>query len=513
MGQTGVWYQEDSWSRLKCGAGRLIPGPIRSRTGRWLRAWTPYSWQMGSAFRSAYGLLEKSQWWSEERILAYQLERLREVVYHAGKNVPGYRLKFAEHKVGPESISTLDDIRRFPCLTKEDLRNDPELYVAETIPKARLQYVTSGGTTGAPAGFYHISQYNDDLAAAFRLMMWKRIGYLPRSRALDLTASFEGGPLHYAPDRNLLCISISALDCRNFPSYLDAIRDFRPEFIIGFPSTVTLFAQLARDFRLSGVQIRGAITASEVMHQAQRRYISEVFRCRILEWYGLAEYAGFASGCEHSDEYHFFPECGYMELLDAQGFPVREEGGKGEIVLTGFHNWATPFIRYRTGDRGILGKRRCGWCGRNYPTLKEISGRIQEFLVARNGRLIPSSALNVHSGVFDQVWCYQFYQDTPGKVVLNILKKRSYKPSTTESIRQLMLEKLGGDVELEVRFLEEIPRTRRGKHKFIVQKLPAVGRGSPAAWPSSSGQDTYPGSMGAGRGRALVQPDMVNRER
>jgi phenylacetate-CoA ligase len=433
---------------------------------------------MGSAFRSTSALLEISQWWSKERIAAYQLERLREVVSNAAKNVPGYRLKFAEHGVGPESIGTLDDIRRFPCLTKQDLRDAPELYVTEAIPRERLHYVTSGGTTGTPTGFYHISEYNDNIAAAFRLMMWKRIGYSPRLRAVDLTGSFGGGPLHYYPDRNLLCVSISALDCQRFPSYADDIRAFRPQFLIGFPSTVALLAQLVKHFRLSSLQLRGIIVSSEVMYEGQRRVLSEVFGGRILQWYGLAEYAGFASGCEQSDEYHFFPESCYLELLDAQGLPVTAEGGEGEIVLTGFHNVATPFIRYRTGDRAVLGASCCRWCGRNYPTLREISGRIQEFLVARSGRLIPSSALNVHDGLFDEVWSYQFCQDTPGKVVLNVLGKHSYSSSTTERIRRFMLEKLGGDIELELCFPKEIPRTPRGKHAFIVQKLQLPGGGA-----------------------------------
>ena len=472
--ESGLRGRDDLLGRVKGRTRGMLPG-ADSEAGRWLRARAPYSWRMGSAFRRSAGLLAASQWWSAERLAAYQLEKLHEVVVGAAANVPGYRVKFAEHGVGPESLKRLEDMRRFPCLTKEELREAPDRYVSEAIPKERLQYVTSGGTTGAPVGFYHLSEHNDDIAAAFRLTMWRRIGYRPGRPALDLTGSFGGGPLHHYQDRDLLCLSISALDCQRFPSYAQAIAEFRPEFLIGFPSTVSLFAELAAHHGAFELRLRGIITSSEVMMEGQRRAIAAAFGCRVLQWYGMAEYAGFASGCERSDEYHFFPESCYLELLDARGEPVTEEGGVGEIVLTGLHGVATPFIRYRTGDMGVLGSPRCRWCGRNYPLLREISGRRQEFLVARDGRLIPGSALNVHCGLFDQVWGYQFYQERPGAVVLSLLAKPCYEPGATERIRRFVLEKVGGGIELEIRFPAEIPRTGRGKHAFIVQKLAAPG--------------------------------------
>ncbi len=466
----GAWAHDDLLARLKRRAHSIAP---RASTGlgRWLRAAVPYPWLMSSAYRRTLAFLQTSQWWSKEQLAAYQLGRVRAVVSNAAANVPGYRCRFAERGLDSRSIEALDDLRAFPFLTKEDLRDTPEMYVTEAVPRRHLQRVTSGGTTGTPTAFYHLPGYNDDVASAFRLMMWKRAGYEPRVPALDLTGSFDGRPTHYYYDRNLLCVSISALDYLRFPSYASAIRQFRPQFVIGFPSTVTLYAQLARHFHLTHPGLRGVILSSEVMNESQRRYMQAAFGCRILQWYGLSEYAGFASGCEQSSEYHFFPESCYLELVDADGQPVTEEGEEGEIVLTGLYNIATPFIRYRTGDRGVLGAACCRWCGRNYPLLKQIAGRIQEFLVARNGRPVPASALNLHDGLFDQVWSYQFYQDAPGRAVLNILRKPSYGPSTTETIRRFVLAKLGEGFELDIAFPRDIQRTPRGKHAFIVQKL------------------------------------------
>ena len=480
------WRKAQTLGGLGRSARALMPAPLKS-AARWLYVKTPYSWRAGATFRRTSALLERSRRWGKDRILEYQMGRLKDVVLHAAANVPGYGRRFAEYGVTPSTIKTLEDIRKLPCLTKDDLRTNPEWYVARNIPRERLQHVTSGGTTGAPVGFCHVRGYNEAVADAFKLSMWKRIGYSPALRAIDLTSTLEGNPAVPCARRNVLYVSIACLDADRFPSYAQTVRKFRPRFIIGFPSSVAMFAQLLRDSGTDGLDIKGVITASEVLYEHQRRYISERLGCRVLDWYGLAEYCGFASGCEGSDHYHFCPEAGYVELLDSDGLPVEKEGEEGEIVLTGFHNWATPFIRYRTGDRGLLGKGACKACGRSHTLLERISGRLQEYLVAGNGRLVPNTALNLHSSVFDEVLCYQFYQDTPGEIVLSIVRKPSYDPAQTDLIRRTIEQRLGRKTALHIRFVDQIGKTGRGKHRFIVQKLPIE---KAPGGPCGQGRDT-----------------------
>jgi phenylacetate-CoA ligase len=450
--------------------GRLIPSGLKPPLRR-IYSNLPYWWRAGDTLRATYAFLRESESWSRDQVLAYQREKLKELVRHVYANVPAYRKALALLRIDPDSVDSIASIRKFPSLTKGALRHSPSEYVAMDVPEAALQYVMSGGTTGKPVRFCHIRTYNDEVAKAYRLIMWRRAGYRPGARLLDLTASFSGAPLQYAPGSRTAYLSISALGGSNIDDWAEDVRSFRPEFVVGFPSTITLLAQLTRDHDLPRDSVRGIITSSEVMYESQRRYIADVYGCRILSWYGMAEYAGFASGCEHCDEYHFFPQAGILELLDDEGRAVTEEGGEGEIVLTGFHNLATPFIRYRTGDRGVLGPARCDKCGRNHPILKTISGRTQEYLVAGDGRLIPNSALNDHSDVFEYVRSYQFYQDTPGKVRLDVVVRPAYDLDRVESLRRTILRKMGPGIDLEVRLVDRIERTKRGKHRFIVQRL------------------------------------------
>lgn len=458
------------WVGRVLGAGRgVVPAPVKERLRGVYRV-LPTGWRRSPEYRALVRDLAESQWWSAERLAELQLRRLRETVRRAGEHVPAYRARFAGAGVSADTLRTLDDLARFPFLHKDDLRAPGADFLARDIPADRLERFTSGGTTGVPVAFHHVSGEHQDAVRAFQLAMWGRIGFRYEARVLDLTASFAA-PYGHEPDERILRVSIPWLSDEGMPRWLDAVRRFRPGYVLGLSSTVTAFAQLlaAAGERVPG--IRGVVVGSEVLHPWQRELIGDTLGCRVLGWYGMAEAAGYAAGCEHSDEYHFFPEAGVMELVDDAGRPVTEEGAEGEIVLTGFFARATPFIRLRTGDRGVLGARRCARCGRNYPLLRAIHGRTQEFLVAADGRRVPHSALNVHAAIFDGVRRYQLVQERAGDVELRWSAAPSAPADACAPLAARLAAQLGDGFRLTVARVDDIPRTARGKHVFVVRNL------------------------------------------
>jgi len=131
-----------------------------------------------------------------------------------------------------------------------------------------------------------------------------------------------------------------------------------------------------------------------------------------------------------------------------------------------------PFIRYRTGDWGMLKKGKCA-CGRNYHLLKLIRGRWnQEVIYGTTGNVISLTAINAHSEIYDQVKQYQFFQDTPGVVWLRVVRDTGYTDKDTTAILKELNEKLGGTISLRLQFVEDISRTERGKFQFLDQKIP-----------------------------------------
>ncbi|MCC7556434.1 MAG: phenylacetate--CoA ligase family protein, partial [Methanoculleus marisnigri] len=176
-----------------------------------------------------------------------------------------------------------------------------------------------------------------------------------------------------------------------------------------------------------------------------------------------------------STHYHIFPEYGIVELIGRDGRPVEGPGAMGEVVATNLTNFVCPLIRYRTLDVAVLGTDACT-CGRAYPMLERVEGRLQEFIVTKNRRFISMTAVNMHSDIFDNVAQFQFHQEKEGETLLRIVKKPGYGDRDTERILRELDRKFDGDVDVTIRFVDEIPRTRRGKYQFLIQELP-LGQG------------------------------------
>lgn len=460
---------EDTIGRT-LGLARSLASPRVRRMSRALYTLMPMSWRHTSQYRQLSRMLERSQWWNLEQHRDYQLDQLRQVISVAERYSPEYRARFQQLGVGSRTLRSLDDLAQFPFLTKEDLRQNSRRFVLDMLDESQLDRVTSGATTGAPTVFYHQRHQGADVFLAFRLALWKRIGYEFGHRVVDLTMSFDA-PYTYLADRATLGVSITHLDDRHAHEWIDRVVRFRPEFVIGFPSTTALFAQLVDAYAPRFGGVRGVITSSEVLAPAERALLRRTFGAPVLAWYGMSEVAGFAAGCEHDDAYHFSPEAGILEVVGDDGRVVRTPGAEGEIVLTSLQLHGTPFIRYRTGDRAIVGESACSKCGRNYPIVRAITGRTQDYLVGRWGRRIPISALNNHSNIFDGIRAYQFRQSAPGTVRLCVVPAPDYSPERLTIVRDQMSVQLGEDVTLEAGVVENIPRTMRGKHRFIVREF------------------------------------------
>jgi len=213
------------------------------------------------------------------------------------------------------------------------------------------------------------------------------------------------------------------------------------------------------------------LLGSENFYPGQRESLESFYGCRIYSWYGHSESAALAGECEVSQNYHVFPEYGFVEIIKEDGRAATEEGETGEIVGTTLYNPVMPLVRYRTGDWATLGPKSCA-CGRNYRLLKETRGRwLQEMMIGKLNNRISITALNMHSAIFDNVQQFQFYQKEKGKVELRLVPKPSYSAQDGEAIAVAFKEKMGDTMDLELTLVNDLPLTERGKFRFIIQSL------------------------------------------
>jgi phenylacetate-CoA ligase len=332
--------------------------------------------------------------------------------------------------------------------------------------------------------FYRERYHTNAVEFAFMTTQWERVGYRLDDRCAVLRGATVNGvdrgrAWEFRPDTHSLFLSSYHLSDRNMALYVRLLHKYRPKFIRAYPSALELLAKfmLAEGF-LPPAGVEAILCGSEPLYPSQRSLFADVFQCRVFSWYGHSEYAVLAGECECSQAYHVFPEYGYCELIDDEGRPVVEEGGRGELVATSFHNYAFPFIRYRTGDIAVWTNRRCD-CGRECQLLEKVEGRRQEYIVTKDGRWVTLTALVFaqHFEAFAHIRKMQLEQSRPGRVALRIVRGPGFCDADAAEVVNRMVAAVEGELDVETTFVEAIPPTRGGTHRLLIQHLPLQGRG------------------------------------
>lgn len=437
----------------------------------------PLNCLYGREFIKTSRFLETSQYWSSKGHTEYQFRNLKILLQHAYNNVPYYKELFNSIGFQPGDFSDLSDIKGIPYLTKETIIHNLEKLIATNISSKDLQKVTTGGSTGKPMVFFMEKARTRQREKAFMYQQWKRMGFRLRDRVAVLRGSLPSKNRWYDfdPLMNSLVLSSFQLSDKSVRMYANKINEFQPKFLHVYPSTAMLLATLMlnNDLKLN-YKLQAIFCGSEKLYPSQRESLQTVFDCKIYSWYGQSEYVALAGECEYSQYYHIFPEYGYVELVEGNGKPYDIGQNVYEIVATGFNNYALPFIRYRTGDYAIPADyERCA-CGRNYPLIKEVIGRKQDYILTSDKRFISLTGLifGQHFNAFAKIKKMQLIQNKVGEVEIRIVPYDTYQRQDEKEINDRVMECVGNTgLKLTFSYVSEIPATSTGKHLFLKQNL------------------------------------------
>ncbi|MDT3738352.1 MAG: hypothetical protein RO257_02495 [Candidatus Kapabacteria bacterium] len=434
----------------------------------------PEKLQFPPVYRKTKRLIKDSEKWDIYKIENWQLQKLKFMISYAYKNIPGYYELYKNQNIKPEDIRNLNDIKLLPFVSKQLLRDNLKDFTSSAIPKWKLKYLTTGGSTGIPFGFYTTIR-NYYIETAFMNSAWESVGWKYGNLSAMLRGSFIGsGEVFYKCERfnNTLYLSNYYLNDKSYSKYKFIVEKFKPVVFQAYPSAITMLSDLIIDNNDCGKwNFKIIFLGSENIYQWQRDKIRKAFpNSKIHTWYGHAEKVIYAPCCANSDLLHISPIYGYTEILDSKNNEVNLNE-KGELVGTSFWNFATPFIRYRTNDIALKNEFGCKECGRQHQLLTRIEGRIHEFIVSINNRYVSMTSINMHDDIFDKLLQFQFYQDTPGKVIFKYIPKSKFENSDIETITVRLKPKLGDDFEFETKQVKEIYRNKSGKFTFLEQKL------------------------------------------
>lgn len=448
------------------------------------RDFIPLPYRHGREFRAMHAFLQESQWWSLEELKQYQRTQLEKLLTHAYHNVPYYRKVFDQRGLKPQDICDFDDLRKLPYLTKEIVRENLQDLIAKNISPDEMQYVTTGGSTGAPLGLY-IEKRTNRLRLAFEWREFNWMGYhfgdrcvVLRGNVVDRADGGQSAWWEYDRGNNYLVLSAYDMEEENLPHYVRMMEEFQPKVIRAYPSAIEILARFlgANDLQINKRGYLQAIsTSSETLYPHQREIVEGVFGCPVFDKYGNSEQVTILGECERHEGYHDFMEYSYTEILDKDGEQVTKEGEVGEIVGTSFTNYAVPLIRYKTQDLVEYTSEVCS-CGRALPLVKRLEGRTQGLIVTKRGNLISLGPLlfGIHDSHWTRIKQLQFVQQKRGDLTLKVVKDMSFSEEDVRSyiLHLLRQRKLDTICNLRIEFVEDIPLTSSGKHRFLIQELP-----------------------------------------
>jgi phenylacetate-CoA ligase len=421
--------------------------------------------------------LRQSQYWPRDRVDALRLARFKILVASAYAHAPYWRQVMNEHGISPDSIQSLDDVRRFPFINRQTLQTHREEMVWRGEGRRILIARTSGSTNEA-LQFYTSSNRESHITAA-RMRGHEWVGVRPGDKEVFFWAApveiNAQGRLRQVRDilTNNYFSNALLLNADLAPRYITQWTRWRANCIFGYVSSVTLLARLAqnqgldlRPLRDSG--LRAVVTTSEILSDVDRQFITETFGVPVCDSYGLREGGLIAHDCDHGT-LHTNDEQLILEVINPQTLqPVAD--GTGELVVTMLMSQVQPVIRYRTGDIVTMSNVLCP-CGRTLRSLKVSGGRMMDFIVTRNGNWVSCVAVLYVARTVPGIVRLQARQEQVGHVHLLLAVDENFPPDGKEQVLQQMRARLESDDEVTLEIVDGIKSALSGKYRPVISKV------------------------------------------
>lgn len=409
---------------------------------------------------------------SRDEISSLQLQRMKWSVRHAYNNVPFYKQKFDSVGVHPDHLVGLEDIKKFPLTTKQDLR-DNYPFGMFAVPRSEVSRVhASSGTTGKPTVVGYTK--ND-------LDVWAKV----MARSMRASGTKKGDLVHIAYGYGLFTGGLGAhygaeeLGCTVVPvsggmtaRQVTLIEDFKPSTIMVTPSYVL---NILDEFRKRGLDPRECslnvgIFGAEPWTNAMRREIEDAFDMHAVDIYGLSEVMGpgVANECvETKDGLHIWEDHFYPEVVDPSSGNSLPDGQSGELLFTSLTKEAFPLIRYRTRDLTTL---RPG-TARSMRRMDKVTGRSDDMIILRGVNVFPTQIEEQILSVNGLAPHFQLELTKSGRLdemTVHVEKLEGYNEADlglllTSKIKDI----IGVTAKVEVKKIGEIPRSE-GKAVRIV---------------------------------------------
>ncbi len=411
-----------------------------------------------------YRLMWERQSWSLGSIKRYQERKLRKMIRYCWKHVPFYREKWAGFISGPKDIRTIEDLQKLPILKKEDVRNELENLTT------RNKWIFSkeartGGSTGQPV-IFQMTRMDEEIAWAQMYVGWARAGYEIGDEFLIVGGQSVGiglGDNRIWRDRLLSrWVSSGANITRERIIALINSRHFNTiKLIYGYPTAIRELCEHFDEIGIRPPELKGVISTAEMLRPEVRDRIKEVLKVdKVLDQWGLNDGGLHASEGLEQDGLHVSFHRGILEIVDSDNKQIIETDQTGRAIGTTLCNFATPFIRYETGDHLHWQSFDPSESGITWPRIGPVDGRTGDVIYLKQ-KSITMPGLTLIMRWIEGLIEYQFIQTGPNHIKVRLKKGKMFSQSEDDVLKYLK-NKIDENVNWEIEW-GDAERTRNDK--------------------------------------------------
>jgi phenylacetate-CoA ligase len=404
-----------------------------------------------------------------------QRAALADLFDHCRASVPYYGpllgAREAEWRRDPEAV-----LRTLPLLTKDIIRARFDDLKAHDVAARGVYATTSGGSTGEPIRLLQDRRYWDRAVATQLLHgAWagRELGELEANVWGSERDILEGGNGLMMRVANALTnkryLNAFQMTPEQMRTFLGRLNEWKPRLTAAYASAIYELARFARNEGIAVEPQNCVVTTSGTLYDHMRETIAEVFGCPVLNRYGSREVGDIAAECRACSGLHVFPWTNYVEILDADGEAVAP-GEEGEIVVTSLHNRVMPLVRYRIGDRGVLGADAGCPCGRRWQRLERVSGRTVDVFKRRDGGLVDGEYFTHLLYYRDWVQTFQVIQTDHEEIQFKVVPAGEAPAHELEEIERGARAAMG-DCRVTFSFVDAIAPSASGKYRYTISEL------------------------------------------
>lgn len=369
------------------------------------------------------------------------------------------------------------ELVQFPVLEKVQLVNN--LSRISTITEKEGIVSLTGGTTGASMKVIYTKQDTqerfailDHFRAKHGYTLGKKTAWFSGKNLITKSDLLKGRCAHYDFINKIRFYSTFLINLDNFDVYWQDLNKFKPEFIVGFPSSVYELCKIAKSRGLKfDTPVKVFFPTAETVLKEHRTVIGEIMGCKLVDQYASSEGAPFILECEQG-RLHLHPLTGIFEVVDSELKP----SNKGELLVTSFTTHGTPLVRYRIGDSIELDSSRelCA-CGLKFPIVKSIQGRTTDYIYSEEYGKVNLGNISNSTKDVKGIICFQIIQNSYDTLEIFIVKNDIYNKHEEIKFMSALRERVGNNIKLKIKYVNEIAKENSGKFRIVKNNLKIEG--------------------------------------